>query len=307
MSRKSAKNGRFIIIYFSLLSSTLFAQIPAAFVDIGFGARPMGMGGAFTALSNDVHSIFWNPAGLTSIEQSQFTIMHTKQLGIVPYSLGAYATKVFGQYVGVSFLTSGNDVLKENTMIFSFARALKLPILGSTRFGTNIRYRASSFGKNEDGGENRSQGSASGYGFDLGFIWQAPGKTNIGLFLRDFANNMSYDNTTRQVKYSENVPTSLILGFAKKIHSHTNLAIDFEISLYKDNVDKIHVGGEVTLLKMILLRGGMWQNIDTNINRNYSVGVGLNVKKRNFGIQFDFAYLINDLANSPRISFSIFH
>ncbi|MBI5700260.1 hypothetical protein HZC34_00220 [Candidatus Saganbacteria bacterium] len=30
---------------------------------IGYGARPMGMGGAYTALANDANAAYWNPAG----------------------------------------------------------------------------------------------------------------------------------------------------------------------------------------------------------------------------------------------------
>jgi len=36
----------------------------AAFLKIGAGARPIGMGEAFTAVAHDVHSLYWNPAGL---------------------------------------------------------------------------------------------------------------------------------------------------------------------------------------------------------------------------------------------------
>ena len=32
--------------------------------EAGFGARPLGMGGAFTAVADDANAIFWNAAGL---------------------------------------------------------------------------------------------------------------------------------------------------------------------------------------------------------------------------------------------------
>ncbi len=38
------------------------SNIPSAFVDVGYGARPMGMGGAFVGLADDRNAVVWNPA-----------------------------------------------------------------------------------------------------------------------------------------------------------------------------------------------------------------------------------------------------
>lgn len=38
------------------------------------GAKPMGMGGAFTAIANDASAIYWNGAGLTQIEGNQLML-----------------------------------------------------------------------------------------------------------------------------------------------------------------------------------------------------------------------------------------
>lgn len=38
--------------------------------EIGFGTRALGMGGAFTAISNDHSALYWNPAGLATIPQA---------------------------------------------------------------------------------------------------------------------------------------------------------------------------------------------------------------------------------------------
>ncbi len=39
---------------------------------IGFGARALGMGGTYTAVSDDYSAIYWNPAGLAQIRKSEF-------------------------------------------------------------------------------------------------------------------------------------------------------------------------------------------------------------------------------------------
>jgi hypothetical protein len=48
----------------------------ADFLKIGVGARPSGMGGAYTAVADDANASFWNPAGITSIDRISITAMH---------------------------------------------------------------------------------------------------------------------------------------------------------------------------------------------------------------------------------------
>ena len=39
----------------------------AAFLEIGAGARSLGMGGAFVSVANDASSMYWNPAGIVNV------------------------------------------------------------------------------------------------------------------------------------------------------------------------------------------------------------------------------------------------
>ena len=300
---------RFLFYIFIVLISCLpvAADIPAAYVDIGFGARPMGMGGAYTALSNDINAMFWNPAGMTFIQGSQVTAMYTKQFGLIPYGFAAYGGQFYGNYAGLGFITSGNDVLRETTFLGSYAIKFFIPYIGTTRLGANVRYRRSSFGNNQDGGEFRSQGDASGFGVDAGVLWVLNPKTSFGIFGRDLFNAMYYNNTTRDVSYSESIPRTLVFGLARSIRQGAFLTLDWEQALYSDTFNKIHVGTEIQVFQLIVLRGGFWQNVEGDINRNYSAGMGLNYTARRVAVQFDFAYLFNDLANTPRVSLTVFY
>ena len=297
----------YLFILLLVTAQLALADIPAAYVDIGYGARPMGMGGAYTGMCDDVNAVFWNPAGLTLMSSSQLTVMYTKQFGLIPYGLGAYTTKFGIHNVAVGFISSGNDVLSETTFIGSYATVFNIPGMGKTGVGINMRYRHSSFGNNADGGEGRIQGSADGYGIDLGLMWKIDQKTRIGMFARDLVNSMTYDNTTLQTSYAESVPSGLIFGVSRRINTQSTLALDWEKALYDDVMDKVHVGGEVLFFRVIQFRAGMWQNMDAETNRNYSLGMGLNVATRTVGIEFDFAYLFNDLAHTPRVSLSLTH
>ena len=49
-----------------------------AFLKLGVGARPMGMGSAYVAIADDPTAVYWNPAGLATITKTQVTAMHNE-------------------------------------------------------------------------------------------------------------------------------------------------------------------------------------------------------------------------------------
>src|ERR1035437_9224154 len=63
----------------------------AAFLKIGPGARPAGMGEAFTGVSDDIHAIYWNPAGLGTIKTPEITGMHMQYFQSIQYEFAAFA------------------------------------------------------------------------------------------------------------------------------------------------------------------------------------------------------------------------
>lgn len=107
------------IILFSLLAIApyyLFAQSRIyvnEYLNIGVGARGLGMGGATVATTNDVYSGFWNPAGLMSIEPDyQAGLMHAEYFaGIFKYDYAAVAMplKDRKRTVGISFIRFATD------------------------------------------------------------------------------------------------------------------------------------------------------------------------------------------------------
>ena len=61
----------FLTVLFVFVSCICFA---AEYPYIYKGFRPMGMGGAFVAVSNDANALFYNPAGLADIENIRVSI-----------------------------------------------------------------------------------------------------------------------------------------------------------------------------------------------------------------------------------------
>ena len=141
------------------------------FLRLGNGARAGGMGEAFTAVADDATSIYWNPAGMASVEEVELNLTHNEWLMDIRFEQATVVNEMWGGAAGVSF-----------TGLFygSLDRYGEYPSL--TPDGTFSPYdMAVSFGYARDVIPNLAVGaafkiiyskidfeSATGYAFDLG-------------------------------------------------------------------------------------------------------------------------------------------
>ena len=85
-----------VLSFLPLLSFGQEARIFSnEFLSIGLGARAQGMANSYVATTNDVYSIFWNPAGLAEVEEDiQIGYKHAEYFaGIANYDFGGVAFK----------------------------------------------------------------------------------------------------------------------------------------------------------------------------------------------------------------------
>ncbi len=89
-----------IIVFVNIPShaTTNVGTAGAQFLKIGPGARVDSLGGAFSAIANDVTTIYWNPAGLSQLEKLSFSDTHTIWLADVRYNYLACAIPI--EHVG---------------------------------------------------------------------------------------------------------------------------------------------------------------------------------------------------------------
>lgn len=55
------------------------------YLNLGVGARPSGMGEAYTAVVDNVDAAWWNPGSLVKVENPQFSLMHNQNFGGTAY------------------------------------------------------------------------------------------------------------------------------------------------------------------------------------------------------------------------------
>jgi len=73
-----------VILVAALLQPILAQQVTktgttaAKFLSIGVGPRANAMGGAYTAIANDVSAMYWNPAGIANVNEVQTLFTYTR-------------------------------------------------------------------------------------------------------------------------------------------------------------------------------------------------------------------------------------
>jgi len=315
-----------IIVMLSSLPFYVTAQtssIPAAFVDVGYGARPVAMGGAYSGLADDINALFWNPAGLNHLKDKEASFTTANLLGIVRYNVFAFGMPLkFGeaeQGGGIALVSSGDDALRELTLLAGYSRR----VLGLD-VGLNLKYRYASFGKNSldrnegvvfsdaefaDGQLNQVHGSANGFGLDIGILYQLNEKIRCGLMVRDLFSPVSWNSAVdnpaakSKGKYTENVPTEIVIGTSYKVFEELLVTADYQPSLSKDVSNMIRGGAELILFKHLFVRAGLQDIVNDQPDEKYVFGLGLQINVgKGSGISFDYSYVIEQLDNSNRLS-----
>ncbi|WP_420388017.1 hypothetical protein [Roseivirga sp.] len=91
------------------------------FLSIGVGARALAMSNAMTSVSDDVTSVYWNPAALTDIEyRYQFSFQHAAYFaGVANYDyLGAALAIDTDSHMGLAIIRLGIDDIPDTRLLF---------------------------------------------------------------------------------------------------------------------------------------------------------------------------------------------
>jgi hypothetical protein len=97
---------------YPLLSAALLLCFSISFADkysgefmyVGAGARALGMGSAFAAVSDDISAAYWNPAGLAGFRGTNAAFMHSERFGgLITYDYLAYSREFGGDVYAASF------------------------------------------------------------------------------------------------------------------------------------------------------------------------------------------------------------
>ncbi|MFH1541235.1 MAG: PorV/PorQ family protein [Elusimicrobiota bacterium] len=229
-----------ISLIFFLITSAVFS---AQFLKIGIGARPVGMGEAFTGLSDDSYAIIYNPSGLSKISYLEQTFMHgiwLENIGINWASVVHRVTKVDTIGVGIEYLTSGDieTTNKYGNSLGFYDMSDLMCILSYAK-----KFRNISVGINIKTFQEKIENEkANGMALDIGMLFNLH-KLQLGIAARNIGSGIKF----RAV--SAPLPLNIRLGGAYKILDKFLTTTD--ISFYSDNNKlNLHLGGEYTYYKI---------------------------------------------------------
>ena len=201
-----------------LMSAFLFGQnnvatTSAAFLEIGPGARALGMGSAYVSVADDASSLYWNPAGMVSMGRPEVQTFYSPWLvetqfyhntAVVP--LGASGT------IGVSFTALTMDEMMVRTvqdpepsdygerfdagnLAMGIAFAKKL----TDRFSFGLKTKFIQ--------ESIWQMSAQGFAIDIGTLFITKKDLRIGMSISNFGGKLGMEgvNTLVDIDVDENI------------------------------------------------------------------------------------------------------
>lgn len=306
--------------YFILLMSLFFSSPTfAAFNDIGVGARPLGLGGAFVALADDSNAANYNAAGLAYIEEIQIGATYAQRFnGLITYNtiggivpLGRVGT--LGTNIGI--LTEDSEIYQEQTLRFSYGNT----IFKQLGVGVNLKLLGINFdAENEFVTENPyfTQTSSSALSFDVGLIAKPFNSLNIGISVE----NLLPANMSISEANTDSVPQNIRVGIVYRLESIAGMSAQGAAisNLLKSTLGTVEVlsrsgeiytraGVEIWLNKAIAVRGGYGMNSGGNSATTFSLGGSAKIPISSTSLQLDYGFqlLTGDLQDNTTQRFSV--
>ncbi|MDP6922810.1 MAG: PorV/PorQ family protein [Lutibacter sp.] len=193
------RNGHLFICLFctQILLAQVARKYANEFLNIGVDAAAFGMGKAVVASSDNVNAIYWNPAGLTALEDLQGSLMHASYFeGIANYDHLALALPVDDRSVlGFSLIRFGVDDILNTTQLIDSEGNIdynRISLFSAADYALNVAYARQLVAQELSVGINakiirRIIGDfADSWGFGLDAALQFErGQWSFGLLLRD--------------------------------------------------------------------------------------------------------------------------
>jgi opacity protein-like surface antigen len=321
-----------IVCAFTLIVSQSYAQefapvgtVVAQFLEIGVGARASAMGEAYTALTDDAASAFWNPAGLAQVEQRNIHFAYNSwpaeiSIGGLSFAMNLEGIGTFGlnavylstDDMAVTTLRDPEGTSGQTFSISNYAVGLSYARFMTERLSVGVTAKVVS--------EEYYGYGYTAFALDLGTQYKTGFRgLNIGMSILHFGPEVQFDG--EYIDYSD--PKSVGVDKKKSFETYSlpiNFRLGISIDVLEDpnnhliaaadmihpnnNLEQYNTGLEYGFRQLFFLRGGYKFNTD-----EAGLTLGLGVKYtflENLDLNLDYAYSdMGVLMDVHRVSFGI--
>ncbi len=316
-----------------VVGQTAFAQSIAKyageFLSIGVGGRALGLGSSYVALANDASAGYWNPAALGRINYPEAMLMHDERFGgLLNYDFGAVAIPYGSNAtLGISVMrlgvdgipdnrsagvdANGNIILPDDQPAFSRIDYSKVTYFNSADWVVYASYAHTTSAGLMYGfsvkllRESLAEYSATGIGFDIGFLFSPARNLYVGINAQDITTTLvAWSNGTNElisptVKIGTTYSFELLSGrFAPTVDVDTrfeNRQFSSTAHLGPISFDP-HAGLEFDFKNTVALRAG-YSDV-----KQLTLGAGIHLRKIDIDYSFARFGKENDLGDTHRIS-----
>ncbi len=282
------KTGLIILILTYAISSR------AAFED-RIGVKASGLAGAWTAISDDVSAILWNPAGISQLKNPEINLIYTKPyLGLDYDNLN----QGFAGYVqplgnigtlGVGYMYFYSDLYREYMATVSYAKDISKDVLslGITGKLVGLAYVENEYAK-LDPLFNQNGYAKTGTSIDVGMLLKLTSDLSIGMV----GENINEPNLSLANDTLGKLPLQIRIGSSYKLGDFIPI-IDVSYKNKKVNgKEDINIAGGIEWYnsdKTTALRTGV-NSREFAIGTSYIFGDG--------GVDYGFSYPINSISKT---------
>ncbi len=274
------------------------AGLGAGFINSAVNAYGVSTGGILTIFGHTADAVFWNPAGLCQIEDTQVqlnagVLSYDRMIGSISFAklIGEDQDKAIGitaynAYVGgIDSYNEYDDYLKKmeyfgNALIFTYAKPTSM-----IKLGFNIKIL------NEIIDKEMSYGGA----VDLGVLITPPIPVFLGINIKNLPGFTKSDHDKNIYRMGSGYQFGL--GY-KTFSDSMKVGLTFSKNHGDEGVN-FNLGGEFAVSSLISLRFGFLEG-------DFSGGVGINLGPLNI----DYAYYNEsflDISSSSHLMATTFH
>jgi len=302
-----------------LSGTTKVGTTSAQFLKIGAGARAVGMGSAYSAMSHDIYAVYWNPAGLsTSNNTTEVTFNHANWLADMSYDFAAASFNMGDMgTIAASFTSFGTPEQEVTTNTnpegdgrmwdaSAIAVGLTYSKMLTDRFSVGVNAKFIS--------ESVWNSSATGFALDIGTLYRTPfNDLTISAAIFNFGSDLSLDG--RDIRFNTDPDNNIDTGpnnipanydtdsYPIPLMFRFGLAMDVVKSRFvrlsgavdavhpNDNSEYLNLGTEFAYDEMFMIRVGYRQLFMDNSEGGLTFGGGIKYKIADgFGVFVNYAY-----------------